>query len=280
MPLLKSDLSVNVYRQVNELPSAAIDALKLHARNANVILPTVTKALQGLQQTRNPQSDQAWIVCNSKEGVEFILSVTEGPMGAYPVFIVTTLPFHLLTADHIGPCIQLLVHALKKSVPRRRVYSVFAVEPVTLLFVEEWTHVTGIKAEAKPYYAAKMSYCTLQTLDTETTTDDPALGYVLRPGTPGDINTIAKLCYEFAASSVSSLSYILILHNTDTPSLGTVYLDREKGERRSGTPCTQQPGLGPYRTQARTRTRGGDCVYCGLHPEQRDHRYNLEGCDQ
>ncbi|KAF8058776.1 hypothetical protein FPV67DRAFT_517669 [Lyophyllum atratum] len=203
MPSMPSNLFTNTYRSAGELPKAVWDALHASPRNANVILP---QALKALSQERNPVSRNAppsvWITCSSLSGIEFILGVTEGDMGSYPIFIFTTLPFDTLTDDYIRPCINMLVRALDDAVPRRRVYSVFAAEPITLLFAEEWTHFTGIGNYAdKPFYAAKISYCTAQNLDKRNATIDVSLGYNLRPALPEDIPAIGELNFLFAKES-------------------------------------------------------------------------------
>ena len=199
-----SNLLCSIYYRASDLPSSALYALRSNARNANIILPTLEKALAG--QT---QDGQIWITCSHGSDVEFVLAITQGYMGPYPAFIFTTIPFDELTDQHARPFISTLVHALFKAVPSKRIYSVFAVEPVTRIFAEEWTLITGIQAYSEPYYAAKISHCTLASLDTRSTSDDAALGYRLRPAVEADIPAIAELCFMFADAAVSVLVFVI-----------------------------------------------------------------------
>ncbi|GLB37824.1 putative FR47-like protein [Lyophyllum shimeji] len=204
MPSLPSTgVFTNTYHSAEDLPKALWDALHSNPRNANVILPQTIKAQAEERSPANKSRHlSVWITCSSAFGIEFVLAVTEGYMGSYPVFIFTTLPFRALTDDYIRPCIYKLVRALDKAVPHRRVYSVFAPEPITRLFAEEWTRLTGIANYAnQPFYAAKITYCTAKNLDKRNATIDVTLGYNLRPAVPDDIPAIGELCFLFAVDS-------------------------------------------------------------------------------
>ncbi|KAF5375549.1 hypothetical protein D9615_009137 [Tricholomella constricta] len=201
MPALPSTLFTNIYYSVKELPMDVWNALQSNARNANIILPQTSKALAAVSANR-ATSPAVWITCSSSSGIEFILAVTEGYMGSYPIFIYTTLPFDALDEDYIRPYIKMLIRALDTAVFRRRVYSVFAAEPITLAFAQEWTRLTGIKNYAEnPFYAAKISFCTAESLDKRDDTIDVSLGYKLRPAVAADIPAIGELCFLFADES-------------------------------------------------------------------------------
>lgn len=204
MPVLPSDLFTNTYRRASDLPQAVWDALRSDPRNANVVLPATIKALAD-EQAGLGHEKNTWITCSSYTTIEFILSVTEGYMGSYPVFIFTTLPYHALTKEYIQPCINALTQALKAAVSRRRVYSIFAPDPVAILFAEEWSRLTGIATHPEAYYAAKISFCTIDKLDKRKATIDQSLGYELRPAVANDIPAIAELCFLFADDSVRIL---------------------------------------------------------------------------
>ncbi|RDB25406.1 hypothetical protein Hypma_007459 [Hypsizygus marmoreus] len=202
MPSLPSDLFTNIYRRAKDLPPKVWDTLKSNARNANVILPQALKAYTAEADNPGYRRENVWITCSSRSNILFILAITEGYTGAYPVFIMTTLPFHRLTDSSIRPCINVLIKALLDArVPRHRVYSVFAPEPITELFAAEWEHVTGIRRESDPYYAAKITYCTLDKLDKRSSTVDQSFGYNLRPAVLGDIPAISELGFLFAEES-------------------------------------------------------------------------------
>ncbi|KAG5636417.1 hypothetical protein H0H81_008127 [Sphagnurus paluster] len=196
MPSLPSNISTTTHRSAVDLPADALDAMRSHPRNANIVLPQVEKALA------EPSGSPVWIVCKADDKVEFVLAVTDGFMGAYPIFIFTTLPFEKLTDEYIRPSLENLAVALAASAvpaPVRRVYSVFAPEPVALVFAEEWTRLSDISHDAKnPYYAAKISYCTADTLAERQ--DIPA-NYNLRAAVSEDVPAIAELCYLFAKDS-------------------------------------------------------------------------------
>ncbi|KAG5638442.1 hypothetical protein H0H81_012659 [Sphagnurus paluster] len=203
MPSLASNISTETYDNARSLPTDVWHAIRSNARNANIVLPQTNKALADeksfLDEIICSPIKSLWIVCRSHANVEFVLAVTEGFMGAYPIFIYTTLPFHNLTNEYIYPSIEVLVIALAAAVPRRRVYSIFAVEPIARVFAGEWTRFTGISNYAtNPYYAAKISYCTANTLARQ---QNPPANYNLRVGVTRDIQGIAELCYLFAKDS-------------------------------------------------------------------------------
>ncbi|KAG6885038.1 hypothetical protein C0993_006365 [Termitomyces sp. T159_Od127] len=194
MPGLASDISTQVFNQARQLPPEVWKTLQNYPRPANVILP------QALEARSQDVAESLWIVCSTKSYIEFILSVTNGPMGAYPVFIVTTLPFELLTDEYIRPCIRSLVVALARAAHTSRVYSIFSVEPVARIFADEWTGHTGIALAENPiYYDARITYCTLRTLQPPPINE--AQGCIRRPAVRKDIEEIGELCYQFASTS-------------------------------------------------------------------------------
>ena len=226
-------ISHKVYYRASDLPRSAVDALRSNARKANVILPTLDKSL-ARELAGQPQGGQVWITCGYNSDVKFVLAITQGYMGPYPAFIFTTIPFHELTDQHIRPLIYTLVHALFQTVQTRRIYSVFAVEPVTRIFAEEWTRITGIQAYREPYYAAKLSPCTLASLDTRIASDNPTLGYYLRPAEQADIPAIAECCFLFADAAVSVLVSCNFLSLIDSlSSLHSACRGKERDKKRS-----------------------------------------------
>jgi len=125
-------------------------------------------------------------------------------MGSYPVFIMSTLPFDRLTEDYIRPCIEMLAQALKDAVPVQRVYSIFSPEPISRVFADAWSKLTGIESlTSDPYYAANITFCTRLSFVNRSSSIHPSLTYEIRPAVPNDINDIADSCFGFAAESVS-----------------------------------------------------------------------------
>lgn len=101
-----------------------------------------------------------------------------------------------------------LVRALQQAVPPERVFSVFAVETITHAFAAIWTQETGIPLDSEPeYYAAKFPHCTKETIRFRQTTISDVT-YALRLATEEDIQDAAKLCFGFAAASVSLEIYL------------------------------------------------------------------------
>jgi hypothetical protein len=205
MPSLPSGHSTTTFSRASDLPEPVWQALRSNARNANIILPAALKILAAEQSPGFNQTN-VWITCTSQKPpfpIEFIVSCTEGYMGAYPLFIMTTLPFDQLTDDYIQPCIKMLADAVKKAAPVQRVYSIFAPEPITNLFVDAWTTLTGIKSHDEAYYAANITYCTRRSFINRQASIHPSITYDIRPAEPGDINEIAELCFAFAEDAVS-----------------------------------------------------------------------------
>ncbi|KAG5646211.1 hypothetical protein DXG03_004037 [Asterophora parasitica] len=203
--MASTNLSTKTYRNVRDLPAAVWRALESNARNANVILPQTIKA-RAESSAGRPTTGIIWITCSSSKSsssnIEYVLAVTEGITGSYPIFIYTTLPFHLLRRERIRPSIKLLAMALDSALSsRRRVYSVFAPKSITEVFAQEWSDLTCIAYYNKPYYAASISYCTARTLDTQSLTKETSLGYKLRPAVADDVQKVGELCFLFAKDS-------------------------------------------------------------------------------
>lgn len=186
--------SIEVHKQAADIPRDVLDALRRSERDANVILPTILHSLGA------ERPGQVWVVCRSGPHIQFILSCTEGYMGAYPIFIMTTLPYVELTPAFIHTQMVLMAKALKPAVPVHRVYSVFSATPISRVFAGIWSELTGVALVHQPYYAAKLSYCTIHSL-----VDGSDLGCELRPAESRDTMKIAELCYEFAYDSVSGI---------------------------------------------------------------------------
>ena len=203
---------VETFTSASAISDNVWEALKAKPRDSNIILPHALKSLAEEKSGELPVSNQVWIACSSynPRTVDLVLSCTEGPMGSYPIFIFSTRPFASLTHEYLLPRLVALARKLREAVPIKRVYSVFAPEPITQLFASLWTEATGVEGYTdEPYYAAKLSYCTKRSIVNRQTIVHADLVYDLRPAINDDILDVAELCYDFAAASVSYLHHVL-----------------------------------------------------------------------
>ncbi|KAJ7658535.1 hypothetical protein B0H17DRAFT_1096801 [Mycena rosella] len=194
------------YNSASALPDAVWETLQAHPENSNVILPVALKTLARERNHETAGRDQCWIVVYSAGAIDFVLSVTNGDIGTYPVFVFTTHPIHHLTSDFLLPRIIRLAEALRDAVPTTRVYSFFAPDAVTNMFVEIWHSLTGVQGYRDAYYHAKLTYCTKDSFARSggakrQMTIFPGLVYELRPAVESDLEAVASLCYQFAADS-------------------------------------------------------------------------------
>ncbi|KAJ7255966.1 hypothetical protein C8J57DRAFT_1024417, partial [Mycena rebaudengoi] len=179
------------YRSASSLSDEVWSALKASPQNSNVILPIALKSLAREKNQGTAGHDQYWIAVHSHGAVDFILSCTNGDIGAYPIFIFTTHPIHHLTPDFLLPRLVCLAEALHAAVPIEHVYSVFAPDAVTTMFVEIWSSLTGVGAyKDDPYYHAKLSYCTKRSFVNRQMTVLPGLVYQLRPAVDSDLEGV------------------------------------------------------------------------------------------
>ncbi|KAJ7496685.1 hypothetical protein FB451DRAFT_1208378 [Mycena latifolia] len=201
MPSTTLEPYTTTYGSASSLPTEVWDALESHPQNANCILPIVLKSLARERNHEPTGRDQCWIVVHSLGAIDFILSVTNGDIGTYPVFVFTTHPIHHLTPDFLLPRLIRLAEALRDAVPVKRAYSFFAPDIVTKMLVEIWCSLTGVQGYREPYYHAKLTYCTKRSFINRQMTTFPGLMYELRPAVESDLEGVASLCYQFAADS-------------------------------------------------------------------------------
>ncbi|KAJ6593267.1 hypothetical protein B0H19DRAFT_1089610 [Mycena capillaripes] len=190
------------YCSASLLPNEVWDALRSNSQNSNCILPIALKTLDREQNHETSLGrDQWWIVVHSLGAIDFVLSVTNGDIGSYPVFIFTTHPIHRLTSDFLLPRLIRLAEALLAAVPVKRVYSIFAPDAITHMFVDIWCSLTGVQGYRDPYYHAKLTYCTKRSLVNRQPSTFPGYVYELRPAVESDLEAVASLCYQFAVDS-------------------------------------------------------------------------------
>ncbi|KAJ7286986.1 hypothetical protein C8J57DRAFT_1495468 [Mycena rebaudengoi] len=147
------------YPSASSLSDEVWNALKSNPQNSNVILPIALKSLAREKNQETAWHDQYWIA------------------GAYPIFIFTTHPIHHLTPDFLLPRLIRLAEALHAAVPIERVYSVFAPDAVTTMFVEIWSSLTGVGAYEGRSLLPRKTFMTVF----------PGLVYELRPAVDSDL---------------------------------------------------------------------------------------------
>ncbi|EJC98645.1 uncharacterized protein FOMMEDRAFT_170884 [Fomitiporia mediterranea MF3/22] len=203
----RTDGSINTttYRSSLALPTDALNAMKRDPRS-NIISSKIEKyrAMEGRGFRLQP--DEFWIVCSTTrttsrgsedKTVDFVLACTYGVVGKYPIFIWGTKLEDDLTDEYLEVRMRNVVSELLKNVSPRRVYSIFAVQPVAQSFAAHWSSATRISIIPEPYYAAKFSYCTTKTLAPAPS----ANGVIMRVAEDHDTEQVAHLCYGFAADS-------------------------------------------------------------------------------
>lgn len=206
VPVPAPKLAIATYTSASAISQSIWEALRSRPRESNVILPNAEKALVNEMNGTFPTCKECWISCSTidltlSESIDFVLSCTEGAMGSYPIFILSTRPITELNEEFLFPRLSLLVKALRDIVDVSRVYSIFSPEPVTQMFTDLWVELTGVDFVREPYYAATFSYCTKETYIDRPITIPPSLQYDLRAAVESDIPGVAELCFGFAETS-------------------------------------------------------------------------------
>jgi ribosomal protein S18 acetylase RimI-like enzyme len=194
-------LSTAVYTCARALPAQVWEAFESSPRSSNIMYAHASKTYQQEVAGGIPIPGQDWIVCSVDNHVELVLSCTENFLDSYPIFIFSVRPHSELTLSYIQPLVESLVYTLLDTVSPRRVYSVFAPEPITNLFASLWSGLTSIKCEPTPYYAANLTYCTRATLSDRRQTIFANSIFDLRLAERADLEQVAELCYGFASES-------------------------------------------------------------------------------
>ena len=206
MPSVGPDFCVSLYTSASSLPSLVWETFRSYPCEANVMFPHAEKCRE--QERRGESSDGLWITCTTSErftttSLDFVLSCTRSPLGDYPVFIFTTLPSREHDCEHARRRICSIVRLLAQNVRLERVFSVFAPEQITRIFASTWADHTGVGLDRDPvYYAAKSSYCTVQSFRPRQHSVLPGVSYDLRLARDEDAARCAELCHGFAKESV------------------------------------------------------------------------------
>lgn len=210
MPAITNNFRVQTYRRASQIPRDILFTLRKDPRS-NILLSGIEKAYQReteftrASDTFPSQYEEFWIILfTDKPGspsFDFVLSCTRGPVGDYPIFIHSEKSVGALDQDFVDPRMFRLVQELDNNVSsRRRVYSIFALEPLSLSFARCWTERTQIQTLAEPYYDAKFSYCTYDDLAPPPSPDSCRI----RKAESSDVPQVAELCKGFSDESVCS----------------------------------------------------------------------------
>ena len=191
-----------------DIPREVWDALSKNESAANIILPFAKKALT---LPREDDDKQLWIALfDESNNVAFVLSCTKGPLGNYPIFIVSCGSSSIEIADAMSA----LVSRLLQKVPPDRVFSVFSTAKVARVFTGAFEAQVreehGIRAHETPYYEAAFSSCTKDTIvhltfpppDEDDVTPGPIMN--LRLASISDLEGVKRLCQGFSETSVSA----------------------------------------------------------------------------
>ncbi|KDQ63204.1 hypothetical protein JAAARDRAFT_188806 [Jaapia argillacea MUCL 33604] len=204
--------TVTCYKSALDIPQGIFDALKADTMaecRTNVILCHLLKRIDAERSGEAPKPGEFWITCTThaprttQPTLDLILSCSEGPLGKYPVFITSTQPFsHLVETAYIKNRMYKVVGELATLVPHSRVFSVFAPQPLSMLFASMWFQATGIASVQPFYYEATSSLCTRRSFVNHPA-PSPIPGFVfdLRLAVPSDLIAVAELCRLFAATS-------------------------------------------------------------------------------
>ncbi|KAL1951577.1 hypothetical protein VTO73DRAFT_726 [Trametes versicolor] len=201
----QSPFLISVFHSPFQFPPALWECFKAEPRNSNIIYAHAAKLRStGIVTAPGPPVD-VWIVC-WRQGpapiIEFVLSCTTGPLGAYPVFIYTPLPSEYLALGFIQPRIHSIIGYLQSYVAPERVFSVFALDPVADAFAAMWTAMTRVPLATQPvYYHAQFMSCDRTTFKPGAQNGTARTPGPLRLAVPDDHIGVAALCHGFAASS-------------------------------------------------------------------------------
>ncbi|KAL6310123.1 hypothetical protein BKA93DRAFT_821181 [Sparassis latifolia] len=208
MPARTLPYIVQTFHSARDLPVEVWDCFSKNPRPSNIMFPHAEKSRDKDRGGDSNVANDVYIVCMTQRPgeallcMDLVLSCAQGPLGAYPVFIFTPIPYRQIQKDYIMPRLLGMVSALQESVPPERVFSVFAPEYIAESFASIWTQRTGIRLDVDcEYYAAKFTFCTRKSFRPRRATLLPNLSYQLRPAIEADIPNVVPLCYGFAVAS-------------------------------------------------------------------------------
>ena len=198
----------STYKRAVDIPPIVMTALHDDACSSNVIYAQLSKIRRG---SATGHADDLWIAVwvtdtsrmPADPHLSLLLSCTHGSLGAYPIFIFASSTDDLINTA-LCQGIEFMSQELLRHVSPNRVFSVFAPDAVADAFVDTWTRLTGIQAcSGAPYYHAYLQSCDQTSLGDHMLLPIRNATFTLRPAMESDTDQVAKLCYEFAATSVS-----------------------------------------------------------------------------
>ncbi len=207
MPSVTRQLvNTQVFRSPPRLLSTHFSHFQNFQEQYNIMYPQIAHAI--MQEIGGfLGNDSVWITCASGaqgEVPDLVLSCSEDSLGSkLPIFIASSHPVSMLkNRDFLAPLLLELITTLRNEVSDARVFSVFAPDQVTVTFAELWTSETGIAREFHPYYSATYARCTKKTFKNRQFTILGDATYEMRLAVESDVKSVAKLCYDFASTSV------------------------------------------------------------------------------
>lgn len=132
--------------------------------------------------------------------LDMVLSCLDSSLGKQPIFLWTRVEQSLPPPQWLSRRVGDMAAHLHACVEPERVFSVFGVHSLVNAFVNAWTGLTGLSPAPDPLYTAYSAFCTQQTLKSPVS----AAAHMSRKANITDVNKAARLCEEFANSSVCS----------------------------------------------------------------------------
>lgn len=153
----------------------------------------------------------------SKPVLDMVLSCLDSSLGSYPIFLWTP-GGQSLPPGWLERRMDDLTQHLRACVDPGRVFSAFGSAGLASTFAKAWTRLTGFPIAPEPLYTAFFAICTPQTLKPSVSADTQNLA---RKATMLDVVAVAKLCQEFADTSVCGSALFqfppLILSSSSIP---------------------------------------------------------------
>ncbi|KAH7923248.1 hypothetical protein BV22DRAFT_1130802 [Leucogyrophana mollusca] len=224
LTIVSQPVTVVEHTSAADFLSATYPTLRRHERSSNIVLAHALKrvnaeaVLTGCQFITdsevllNPslhtqhKDDSFWLTVwsspttTSPPSLDLVLSCVSSSLGNYPVFLWSPRLPSTLTTSWLTPRITALIHRLYTCVHPERVFSVFGMTALVKTFARYWTTFTGFATEPHPFYKAYFTFCTPETFQ-----DSPSPYQKegnIRRATMVDIDSISKLCKEFADDSI------------------------------------------------------------------------------
>lgn len=205
----KQLVNASIFRSPALLLGTHLLHFKRSQEQFNIMYPQIAQAV-AREIGGFLENDSLWLTCwsgSQEENPDLVLSCSEDSHGnKLPIFISSSHPMSTLeNSDFLVPRLTKLITTLRSEVNDARVFSVFAPTPVAATFAQLWTSNTGIACESRPYYSATYARCTKRTFKNKQFTILGDVTYEMRLGVEKDVSAVAKLCYEFASTSVRPL---------------------------------------------------------------------------